>query len=82
LAAQQMARVCRSGTFVLELNSASPHTKTACAKAAERAGGRYVEAVVMSLAPPHVIRVPMLLGGRHAAVLHSTVAKLGFAATV
>ena len=81
-AAEQIASVCRSGTFVLDVNSASPQTKIACAEAVERAGGRYVEAAVMSSVPPHGIRVPMLLGGPHATALQPTLAKLGFAATV
>jgi 3-hydroxyisobutyrate dehydrogenase-like beta-hydroxyacid dehydrogenase len=81
-AAQQIASACRRGTFVLDVNSASPHTKIACAEAVERAGGRYVEAAVMSSVPPHGIGVPMLLGGPHATALQPTLAKLGFAATV
>jgi 3-hydroxyisobutyrate dehydrogenase-like beta-hydroxyacid dehydrogenase len=80
--AEQIAGVCGRGTFVLDLNSASPRTKSASAEAVEHAGGRYVEAAVMSAVPPHGIRVPMLLGGPHAAALHPTLAKLGFAATV
>jgi len=81
-AAEQIARVCARGTFVLDVNSASPRTKTACAEVVDRTGGRYVEAAVMSSVPPHGIRVPMLLGGPHAAALQPTLARLGFAATV
>jgi 3-hydroxyisobutyrate dehydrogenase-like beta-hydroxyacid dehydrogenase len=80
--AGEIAGVCGRGAFVLDVNSASPRTKTACAEVVERAGGRYVEAAVMSAVPPHGIRVPMLLGGPHAAALQPTLAKLGFAATV
>jgi 3-hydroxyisobutyrate dehydrogenase-like beta-hydroxyacid dehydrogenase len=80
--AEQIASECGRGTFVLDVNSASPRTKTACAEVVERAGGRYVEAAVMSSVPPHGIRVPMLLGGPYAAALQPTLAKLGFAATV
>jgi 3-hydroxyisobutyrate dehydrogenase-like beta-hydroxyacid dehydrogenase len=82
LAAEQIASSCRSGAFVLDLNSASPRTKTLCAEAVERAGGRYVEAAVMSSVPPHGIRVPMLLGGPYATALQPALAKLGFAAEV
>ena len=81
-AALQIAAASQRGTFVLDVNSASPHTKTACAEAVERAGGRYVEAAVMSSVPPHGIRVPMLLGGPHASALQPTLAALGFDATV
>jgi 3-hydroxyisobutyrate dehydrogenase-like beta-hydroxyacid dehydrogenase len=35
----------------------------------DTAGGRYVEAGVMTSVPPHGMRVPMLLGGAHAAEL-------------
>ena len=80
-AAEQIAGGCR-GAFLLDVNSASPRTKTSCAEVIQRAGGRYVEAAVMSSVPPHGIRVPMLLGGPHAAALQPTLARLGFAATV
>jgi 3-hydroxyisobutyrate dehydrogenase len=81
-AARQIAGACRSGTFVLDVNSASPHTKAACAEAVARGGGRYVEAAVMSSVPPHGIRVPMLLGGPYASALQPTLAALGFDANV
>jgi 3-hydroxyisobutyrate dehydrogenase-like beta-hydroxyacid dehydrogenase len=80
-AAEQIAGGCR-GAFLLDVNSASPRTKTSCAEVIQRAGGRYVEAAVMSSVPPHGIRVPMLLGGPHATALQPTLARLGFAATV
>jgi 3-hydroxyisobutyrate dehydrogenase-like beta-hydroxyacid dehydrogenase len=80
-AAEQIAGGCR-GAFLLDVNSASPRTKTSCAEVIQRAGGRYVEAAVMSSVPPHGIRVPMLLGGPHAPALQPTLEKLGFAATV
>ncbi len=56
-------------TFFLDLNSASPGTKQQAAAAVDGAGGRYVEAGVMTSVPPYGIRVPMLLGGSHAAAL-------------
>ena len=81
-AADQIAEACGGGTFVLDVNSASPRTKARCAEVVEHAGGRYVEAAVMSSVPPYGIRVPMLLGGPHAAALQPTLAKLGCAAEV
>jgi 3-hydroxyisobutyrate dehydrogenase-like beta-hydroxyacid dehydrogenase len=81
-AAREIASACRVGTFVLDLNSASPRTKTECAATVERAGGRYVEAAVMSSVPPHGIRAPMLLGGPHATTVLPILEQLGFAATV
>jgi 3-hydroxyisobutyrate dehydrogenase-like beta-hydroxyacid dehydrogenase len=82
VAAGQIARAIRTDAFVLDVNSASPRTKTDCAKAVDGAGGRYVESAVMSSVPPHGIRVPMLLGGAHADALQPTLAALGFHASV
>ncbi len=59
----------RRGTVFLDLNSASPGTKQQAGALIEDAGGIYVEAGVMSSVPPFGIRVPMLLGGAHAADL-------------
>jgi len=81
-AAGQIAVACRRGAFVLDVNSASPQAKTSCAETVNRAGGCYVEAAVMSSVPPYGLRVPMLLGGPHAAALQPVLATLGFAATV
>jgi 3-hydroxyisobutyrate dehydrogenase-like beta-hydroxyacid dehydrogenase len=81
-AAEQIARDVRKGAFVLDVNSASPRTKTACAQIVDAAGARYVESAVMSSVPPHGIRVPMLLGGAHAETLQPTLAALGFDAAV
>jgi 3-hydroxyisobutyrate dehydrogenase-like beta-hydroxyacid dehydrogenase len=81
-AAQQIAEACDPDAFVLDVNSAAPSTKRGCAEAIARAGGRYVEAAVMSAVPPHGIRAPMLLGGPHAEALQPTLERLGFAATV
>jgi 3-hydroxyisobutyrate dehydrogenase-like beta-hydroxyacid dehydrogenase len=67
--------------LVVDLNSASPATKIECAALIASAGGRYVEAAVMTSVPPHGIRVPMLLGGAHAATGETILRELGFAAT-
>jgi 3-hydroxyisobutyrate dehydrogenase-like beta-hydroxyacid dehydrogenase len=64
--AREAARHIKPGTVFVDLNSASPQTKRDCAAAIEAAGGRYVEAAVMTSVPPYGIRVPMLLGGPHA----------------
>lgn len=81
-AAEQLAAALSNAAFVLDVNSASPGTKQACADIVARAGGRYVEAAVMSAVPPHGLRVPMLLGGPHAHALQPTLARLGFASRV
>jgi 3-hydroxyisobutyrate dehydrogenase-like beta-hydroxyacid dehydrogenase len=67
--AQEAARHLRPGTVFLDLNSASPGTKQNAAAAIDAAGGRYVEAGVMTSVPPYGIKVPMLLGGAAAAEL-------------
>jgi len=56
----------RHAPFFLDVNSVSPSTKQAASAVVEAAGGRYVEAAVMTSVPPHGIRSPMLLGGPHA----------------
>jgi 3-hydroxyisobutyrate dehydrogenase-like beta-hydroxyacid dehydrogenase len=61
--AQEAALFMNPGSVYLDLNSASPGTKKACAQFIEAAGGQYVEAGVMTSVPPYGIRVPMLLGG-------------------
>ena len=52
--------------YYLDLNSASPELKRAASDAVNAAGGRYVEAAVMTPVPPYGIASPMLLGGAHA----------------
>ncbi|MES2949148.1 MAG: DUF1932 domain-containing protein [Pseudomonadota bacterium] len=70
--AQAVAPHIRVGTIFLDLNSASPGTKQQAAQLIDAAGGHYVEAGVMTSVPPYGIRVPMLLGGAHAAALADT----------
>jgi len=67
--AEEAARYVRPGAVFLDLNSASPGTKQRAAQVLEVAGAKYVEAGVMTSVPPYGIRVPMLLGGPHAAAL-------------
>ncbi len=54
------------GPLVLDVNSVSPGTKQKTAAAVEAAGGRYVEAAVMTSVPPKGLASPMWLGGPHA----------------
>jgi 3-hydroxyisobutyrate dehydrogenase-like beta-hydroxyacid dehydrogenase len=75
--AQEAAQFLRPGTVFLDLNSASPGTKQRAAAAIDAAGGHYVEAGVMTSVPPYGIRVPMLLGGAHAAELAARLADWG-----
>ncbi|MES3022833.1 MAG: DUF1932 domain-containing protein [Pseudomonadota bacterium] len=82
--ALEVARVVaphvREGTFFLDLNSASPTTKQHAARLIDGAGGRYVEAGVMTSVAPHGIAVPMLLGGEHAEELAQVLASFGMSA--
>jgi 3-hydroxyisobutyrate dehydrogenase-like beta-hydroxyacid dehydrogenase len=72
----------RPGAWFLDLNSASPGAKQRAAAIVDAAAARYVEGAVMTSVPPHRIRVPLLLGGPHAAALEPRLNALGFAANV
>ncbi len=80
--AASAAPAMRKGAFLLDINSASPGVKAECGALVADAGGRYVEAAVLSSVPPYGIKVPMLLGGPDAAALAPTLAALGFSASV
>ncbi len=77
-AAQSAVSLARDAIFV-DLNSASPGVKRQAAGVITGAGGRYVEAAVMSPVPPRRIATPMLLGGPHAEAFLPTMTSLGFA---
>ena len=79
--ARDAAAHLRPGTVFLDLNSASPGAKRQAAGLVEAAGGRYVEAGVMTSVPPYGIRVPMLLGGPHAEALAERLRAFGMDAT-
>jgi 3-hydroxyisobutyrate dehydrogenase-like beta-hydroxyacid dehydrogenase len=80
--AQACAPTLRRGCWFLDFNSASPGAKQRAARLVDAAGGRYVEAAVMTSIPPYRIKVPLLLGGAHAAALQPHLAALGFDAKV
>ncbi|MFN4117960.1 DUF1932 domain-containing protein [Acidovorax sp.] len=79
--AEAVALHIAPGTFFLDLNSASPGTKQHAAQCIEAAGGRYVEAGVMTSVPPYGIAVPMLLSGPHAQALAPVLQAWGMDAT-
>jgi len=81
-AADECAAGLERGAFFLDLNSASPGAKMRAAGIVNAAGGRFVEAAVMTSVPPYRIKVPLLLGGPDAAALQPMLAGLGFAAKV
>jgi 3-hydroxyisobutyrate dehydrogenase-like beta-hydroxyacid dehydrogenase len=80
--AQAAAPAIGNGAFFLDFNSASPGAKIRASEIVNAAGGRYVEGAVMTSIPPYRIKVPLLLGGPHAAALEPVLGKLGFAANV
>jgi len=76
--ADEAARTLRPGTWLMDLNSCSPEAKRRSSERIDGAGGRYVESAVMTTVPGYGIRVPMLLGGPHAAAFRELMAPLGF----
>ena len=82
MAAQSTTTALASGAFVLDVNSASPGVKAAAAQAVDAAGGRYVEAAVMSSVPPKGLKTPMLLGGAYAEAFLAFAADLDLNAKV
>ena len=76
--ADEAARTLRPGTWFLDVNSCSPGAKQRSSERIDGAGGRYVESAVMTTVPGYGIRVPMLLGGRHAAAFRDLATPLGF----
>ena len=77
-AARSVAAGLAKGAFFLDLNSCSPGQKVASAQTVASAGGRYVEAAVMSPIGPRRIASPMLLGGPQAADFLERARPLGF----
>lgn len=65
-AAAAAASGLSAGTFYLDVNSVAPRTKEEAAAIVGAAGGRYVEAAVMTPIAPNGIASTMLLGGPHA----------------
>lgn len=78
-AAQSVAGAMQSSAYFLDVNSVSPGVKTQASAMIEQAGGRYVEAAIMSPIAPKRIASPMLFGGKHAAGFLPLAKQLGFA---
>ena len=77
-AARSAAGGMPKGAVFLDLNSASPGVKREAAQTIEAAGGRYVEAAVMSPFPPKRLATPILLGGPHGEAFAAEGKALGF----
>ena len=78
-AAHEAAAALTPGTFYLDLNSVSPGTKAEAARCIDEAGGRYIEAAVMSPIAPQRLASPVWLGGPHARDFLPHAQSLGFA---
>lgn len=76
-AARDAVPVVANGAWFLDINSTSPATKQQCADMIEAAGGRFVEAAIMSAVPPYGLAAPMLLGGPRAEELAPLLTELG-----
>ena len=82
LVAEGAASFLKPGQLFLDVNSVSPDTKRLSAAAVERSGAHYVEAAVMAAVAPYGLKVPILLGGRHAGALKDILAPAGMALDV
>lgn len=76
-AAEQNAPYLNAQHIYADLNSVSPDLKRSIAERIEGQGARFVEIAIMSPVPPHGHRVPMFLGGPHAAALVGLLASYG-----
>lgn len=79
--AREAAPLLRAGQFFLDINSVSPETKRSEARRVEKGKGYFVEAAVMAPISPQRLKVPMLLGGTHAADLAERLRTMGMNAT-
>jgi 3-hydroxyisobutyrate dehydrogenase-like beta-hydroxyacid dehydrogenase len=77
-AAEAAARVLAPGAWFFDLNSSSPTSKSKAAALINAAGGRYVEAAVMSPFGLKRCASPILLGGPHAEAFLPYARDLGF----
>jgi 3-hydroxyisobutyrate dehydrogenase-like beta-hydroxyacid dehydrogenase len=66
-AAAEAASLLRPGQIYLDINSVSPGKKREIARIIEQSNAEFVEAAVMAPVSPQRLKVPMLLGGAHAA---------------
>ena len=80
--AKDASRLLRVGQTFLDLNSVSPGTKQKMADYFEKSEAYFVEAAVMAAVPPLRLKVPMLLGGIHAAALAARMTAIGMNASV
>ena len=77
-AASSVAPHLKRNAYFFDLNSSSPAAKRQAAGIVDSAGGRFVEAAIMSPILPRRAASPMLLGGAHAAGFLPLARELGF----
>jgi 3-hydroxyisobutyrate dehydrogenase-like beta-hydroxyacid dehydrogenase len=80
--AKEASNLLRAGQYFLDINSVSPGTKRKMAEHFEKSEAHFVEAAVMAAVPPQRLKVPILLGGAHAAELAARLPSMGMNATV
>ncbi len=78
-AARSAARHIERNAYFLDVNSVSPGAKVEASQIVAAAGGRYVEAAIMSAIAAKRAASPMLFGGPHAAEFLPLARQLGFA---
>ena len=67
----------RAGQIYLDINSVSPDTKLEIARTLSESPAAFVEAAVMAAVSPQRLKVPMLLGGAHAATAAERLRAIG-----
>jgi 3-hydroxyisobutyrate dehydrogenase-like beta-hydroxyacid dehydrogenase len=77
-AARSVAPHLSRNAWYFDLNSTSPAARREAGALIDAAGGRYVEAAIMSPIAPRGAASPMLLGGAHAAGFLPLAQQLGF----
>jgi 3-hydroxyisobutyrate dehydrogenase-like beta-hydroxyacid dehydrogenase len=77
-AARSVAAHIKPQSYFFDLNSTSPAAKRAASDIVASAGGRFVEAAIMSPIAPQRAASPILLGGANAADFLSVARALGF----
>ncbi|HEV8332523.1 MAG TPA: DUF1932 domain-containing protein [Steroidobacteraceae bacterium] len=78
VAARSAAPYLKHDAYFLDVNSVSPAVKVEASQIVATAGGRYVEAAIMSPINPQRAASPMLFGGPHAAEFLPIARQLGF----
>ena len=79
--ARDAGPILRPEQTFLDINSVSPETKRQVAGQIERSQAHFVEAAVIAGIPGPRLRVPMLLGGQHAAETTERLTSIGMNAT-